>query len=555
MKYRPELRYLTSVCLLLAVIASVKISFGEEFRLQTIRQIPVSGFPGQFHRVPSATSWQPAQTALILCDVWDSHHCVNAVRRVQEIAPRLDALATILRANGATIIHAPSDCMSFYASHPARKRSQAVVTAANLPKDISTWCDRIPSEEAFPYPIDQSDGGEDDDPIEHEQWAQKLAIEGRNPKAPWKQQIPVIQIDSGSDFISDSGNEIWNILEAKGITQVLLCGVHTNMCVLGRPFGLRQLASHGKNVCLLRDLTDTMYNPNAWPYVNHFSGTDLVIDHVERHVCPTVSSDQVFMSLGSKVPVQQIPYRFSKDRRPHLAILIAEDEYETAKTLPQFAATHLQTQLKVSIVHGDTQKRDVIPGLPAIVDADALLVSVRRRPLGANDLATIQAFVKSGRPLIGIRTASHAFSLRDGKPLEGFVQWPEFDAYAFGGNYTNHYGNDLFPIISGVDATKKLFTSKGSLYKVSPLKPGTKVLWTGKIESEAAEPVVWTFVRADGGASVYTSLGHSSDFAEPIFQELLCNAIFQACGLPSQTSNSLANQQSRYSAGKGRQRK
>ncbi len=88
--------------------------------------------------------------------------------------------------------------------------------------------------------------------------AKTLADQGRNPKHPWKQQIPTIRIDENLDYITDSGNEVWNILESQGIENVLLCGVHTNMCVLGRPFGLRQLASHGKSVALVRDLTDTM---------------------------------------------------------------------------------------------------------------------------------------------------------------------------------------------------------------------------------------------------------------------------------------------------------
>ncbi len=529
--------------------------FGNEIVVQTTRQTLVSDFPERFHRVQSTAHWQPSETALIICDVWDSHHCVNAVRRVQELAPRIDALANTLRSNGALIVHAPSDCMPFYASHPARERAKSISTAANLPKDISTWCDRIPGEEAFAYPIDQSDGGEDDGPIEHQQWAEKLASEGRNPKAPWRQQIPIINIDSKRDFISDSGIEIWNILESKGIKQILICGVHTNMCVLGRPFGLRQLSSHGKNVVLLRDLTDTMYNPLKWPYVNHFSGTDLIVDHVERHVCPTIASNQLFVSLNSSVPSQLIPFRFTKDRRPHLAMLIAEDEYQTANTLPQFAATHLRPQLRVSIVYGDSKDRTAIPGIEAIDDADALLVSVRRRPLVASDLERIQAFIQAGRPVIGIRTASHAFCLRDGKQTDGLVQWPEFDAYTFGGNYTNHYGNELQPTVTRADNAAALFSSKGSLYKVSPLKPGTRILWNGKIDGQPAEPVAWTHVRADGGWSFYTSLGHPNDFSELAFQELLANGVLNACGLESLSPSQIAEQLQRYSTGKGRQRK
>ena len=62
------------------------------------------------------------------------------------------------------------------------------------------------------------------------------------------------------DAISDSGVEIWNLLTT-GHQQRDPLGVHTNMCVLGRPFGLRNMARFGKNVVLVRDLTDTMYNP------------------------------------------------------------------------------------------------------------------------------------------------------------------------------------------------------------------------------------------------------------------------------------------------------
>ena len=91
-------------------------------------------------------------------------------------------------------------------------------------------------------PIDHSDGGEDDDPDEHAKWEKELTKMGRNHRAPWRRQIESIQIDQKVDYITDSGIENWNILENHRIENVILVGVHTNMCVLGRPFGLRQLA-------------------------------------------------------------------------------------------------------------------------------------------------------------------------------------------------------------------------------------------------------------------------------------------------------------------------
>jgi hypothetical protein len=71
---------------------------------------------------------------------------------------------------------------------------------------------------------------------------------------------------------------------------VILCGVHLNMCVLGRPFGIRQMTKLGKHVALIRDMTDTMYNHKRPPGVNHFRGTDLMIEHVEKHWCPSFAS-------------------------------------------------------------------------------------------------------------------------------------------------------------------------------------------------------------------------------------------------------------------------
>ena len=70
-------------------------------------------------------------------------------------------------------------------------------------------------------------------------------------------QTAALTIDEAVDYVTDSGSEVWNIMESRGIKNALLMGVHTNMCVLGRPFGLRQLARLGKNVALVRDMTDT----------------------------------------------------------------------------------------------------------------------------------------------------------------------------------------------------------------------------------------------------------------------------------------------------------
>ena len=246
--------------------------------------------------------WLPSRTAIIVCDMWDLHHCKNAVTRESEMAPRMNEVLEKARSQGVLIIHAPSSCMKAYEGTPARQRAQSAPAAARLPDKIGEWCKQIPSEELAVYPLDQTNGGEDDDPTEHAQWAAELAAKGLNPKAPWTHQIDVLRIDQDKDAISDSGIEIWNLLEARRIDNVILMGVHLNMCVSGRPFGLRQLAKNGKHVVLMRDLTDTMYDPACWPFVSHLQGTELFTQHVEKHICPTLTSDQF---IGGK------PFAFS----------------------------------------------------------------------------------------------------------------------------------------------------------------------------------------------------------------------------------------------------
>ncbi len=237
--------------------------------------------------------WMPQHTAIIVCDMWDLHHCKNAVTREGEMAPRMNEVLEKARSEGVLIIHAPSDCMKPYEGTKARERAKSAPQSVRLPDKISEWCKKIPAEEQAVYPLDQTDGGEDDDLVEHAAWAKELEAKGLNPKAPWTKQIDILRIDQDKDAISDSGVEIWNLLEARGIQNVILMGVHLNMCVSGRPFGLRQMAKNGKHVVLMRDLTDTMYNPQRWPFVSHIQGTDIFIKHIESLICPTITSDQL----------------------------------------------------------------------------------------------------------------------------------------------------------------------------------------------------------------------------------------------------------------------
>lgn len=463
--------------------------------------------------------WDASRCALIICDMWQQHWCRGATERVVELAPRIDALASEVRARGGVVIHAPSGCMEAYRDHPARRRALETPPAAEFPEGIDRWCHRSSTEEGAVYPIDQSDGGCDCEPT---------CPQG----APWKRQIAKIEI-ADSDHVSDGGKEIWSILEHHGVDNVLLCGVHTNMCVLGRPFGLRNLSAAGKNVVLVRDLTDTMYNSRRWPWVSHFRGTDLIVEHIERHVCKTAASSDV---LGGE------PLRFAADARPRVVIAIAEREYETRETLPAFARKVLEEVqgFSVTILHASPDDRNDIPALAeALEDADLLLVSVRRRALPRADLEAVRAHIAGGGALVGIRTASHAFDTR-GKHPEGHDEWRTFDPDVLGGSYHGHYGRgietrvSLAPGAEGHPITRSLelpTTSSSSLYRTSPLATDATPLLLGRIPDRDPEPVAWA--RTVGKARVfYTSLGGPDDFRNPQFVRLLRNGILWSLDRP-----------------------
>ncbi len=215
--------------------------------------------------------WKASETAVIICDMWDDHYCRNSVRRLEAMIPEMNRVVAGARELGVCIIHAPSGTMDFYAGLPQRERMQAA-PHAEPPVPIGKWCHLDPLSEG-PLPI------QDKDPCDDEVV--------RERKRFYSRQHPGLDI-AAEDGISDDGQEIFNCFGRKGISSVALMGVHANMCVLGRPFGIRQQVRLGKSVVLARDLTDAMYDPRDEPYVNHARGTELVIEHIERYWCPSI---------------------------------------------------------------------------------------------------------------------------------------------------------------------------------------------------------------------------------------------------------------------------
>ena len=513
MRSRAGFSILAAFALVLAEGAGLA---GEVLRLAAREQVESTKGSGEWQQREKELEWDAAKTAIVVCDMWDQHWCKGATERVAEMAPRMNEVVKAARAKGVFIIHAPSETMEFYKDTPQRKRAQSA-PLAKPPVELKRWRHLDPEREA-PLPIDDSDGGCDD-------WPQCETA------SPWKRQIPAIEI-AEQDAITDSA-EAYNLLQERGIENVIVMGVHANMCVLGRPFSIRQMVNVGKNVVLMRDMTDTMYNSRRKPYVSHFRGTDLIVSHIERYWCPSITSAAF---LGGKA------FRFSEDRKPTAVFLIGEDEYKTKETLPAFAAKELEWRGIESIfVHASEDQPHEFPGFEAVKNADILVVSVRRRALAREQLELIRAHLKAGKPLIGIRTASHAFEPRNGPSGRG--EWANFDDEVLGGDYQGHYGkgpptvveipqgSEKHPVLTGISDESLKFTSH--LYKYPKLGPDVTLLLRGWVEGkkEQTEPVAW--VNKVGEAKIfYTSLGSPEDFAVPEFQRMLLNAFLWATDLP-----------------------
>ena len=260
---------------------------------------------------------------------------------------------------------------------------QAPKVKTELP--LESWCYLDPRAEApMPVKVDQpcDDKAKLRDAVRH-----------------FDRQIDTLEMKEG-DAITDSA-EAFYLMKQRGIKNVIIMGVHANMCVLGRPFGIRQMVRFGQNVVLMRDMADTMYNPREEPFVNHFTGNDLVFEHIERYWCPTVTSGDI---LGDGVT-----YRFPGDKRKHLVVVMAEKEYKTDDTLPPFAMKELGPDFKISFVYADAEERNKLPGVEVVKDADVILLSARRRNLAQGASRSLSPHVAAGKPLIGIRTSSHPF--------------------------------------------------------------------------------------------------------------------------------------------------
>jgi len=211
---------------------------------------------------------------------------------------------------------------------------------------------------------------------------------------------------------------------------------------------------------------------------------------------------------------------------PQIVLISGEYEYSSSNSLPAFKQL-LETNYQFHCTYLQWASTNDIPGIEALDRADLAILFMRRTTLPQEQLAHVKKFVAAGKPVIGLRTASHAFE-----------NWKEWDHEVLGGNYHMHYGNQLpatarvnpknaaHPILKNV---AREFETAGSLYKTSPLADHTTLLLIGSVEGQEPEPLAWTH-EVNGARVFYTSLGHPKDFENPSFRNVLVNAVFWCLG-------------------------
>ena len=224
-------------------------------------------------------------------------------------------------------------------------------------------------------------------------------------------------------------------------------------------------------------------------------------------------------------------------------LLIGEPEYNSHISMPPFIDTlkgrmDLDVTVSISSVIPDNPDFPVstFPDLEKLADADLLVVFTRFRVLPSDQMEKILSYVKSKRPVVGLRTANHAFKFPEENP---YSKWNlGFGSEVLGAPWRTHYGGRYgtriakiaemadHPVLEGVEPS---FRVRSWLYHVLPLSEGCDPLLIGSTEnpendSSTDNPVAW--VRSLNGRKVfYTSLGHPEDFGVDSFTRLLENGI------------------------------
>ena len=239
----------------------------------------------------------PKHVGVIAVDVWNYHWCKTATMRVDAIVPRMNKALDAARSMGMTVMLCPSDVVDNYVGYPQREAVLAM-TKLPVPSVVNVTCPPVPDA-----------GG---------------CACGRERCAVnygWDGMHPALRI-AEADLMPDTQAEVYTLCQQRGLTHLIYVGFHTQVCLLGKPMGLKAMKSAGLRCVLARDMTDAHpgYDParNFTPDLN----TEQVVEHFEKHLAPTIHFQEELAKLGKwdaswvVDPVRIAPW--GTPMRPHL---------------------------------------------------------------------------------------------------------------------------------------------------------------------------------------------------------------------------------------------
>ncbi len=248
----------------------------------------------------------------------------------------------------------------------------------------------------------------------------------------------------------------------------------------------------------------------------------------------------------------------------HVVFVTGDDEYRSEITMPLMAKIlSEQHGFRCSVLYATVpetgeripQYRQNIDGLEILTDADLVVFFLRFRRLPDDQMQYILDYVNSGKPILGLRTSTHAFQFPEGHKYHNLNE--DFGINVFGQKWIHHPGGSTrlvknladHPIMRGMDDE---FWMLGDLYEVVPLHGDCVPLMTGyAIEGHTEfvkdaegnqiinrnrkpgryppSPVAW--VKTYQNARVFfTTMGHPKDFKRLPIRRLLVNAVYWALG-------------------------
>jgi len=226
----------------------------------------------------------------------------------------------------------------------------------------------------------------------------------------------------------------------------------------------------------------------------------------------------------------------------HAVFILGEPEYQSHLTMPALAAEMedqggIRATLCISdhIPDAPDFPESRFPGLEALADADLAVFYTRFRVLPDEQMEIIRSYLDAGRPVVGLRTATHSFRFPEDSPWRS---WNDgFGREVLGTPWISHHGGRSstlvtkipeavgHPILAGVEGR---FRVRSWLYMVLPIPDNcVPLLWGVPIDAEREpqeNPVAWTYSH-NGGRVFYTSLGHPDDLAVPSTRALVTNGI------------------------------